>query len=110
VLVDPPFFSSTPKGALDLNTDSARLINKVRPLINDGGWLVSVNNALYVSGKEYLERLEALCADGYLEISELIPVPEDFCGYALTRSGAPITDPRPFNHSTKIAVLEVKRK
>jgi len=110
VFVDPPFFSSTPKGALDLNTDSARLINKVRPLINDGGWLVAVNNALYVSGKEYLSSLEALCADGYLKIAELIPVPEDFSGYAQTRSGAPITDPSPFNHSTKIAVLEVRRK
>jgi 23S rRNA (cytosine1962-C5)-methyltransferase len=110
VLVDPPFFSTTAKGRLDLNTDSVRLINKVRPLINDGGWLVSINNALYVSGKEYLETLEALCTDGYLKIAELIPVPEDFVGYPETRVGAPITDPRPFNHSTKIAVLEVKRK
>jgi 23S rRNA (cytosine1962-C5)-methyltransferase len=110
VLVDPPFFSTTPKGALDLNTDSARLINKVRPLINDGGWLVSINNALYVSGKEYLEMLEALCADGYLKIAEFVPVPEDFTGYAQTRTGLPITDPAPFNHSTKIAVLEVRRK
>ncbi|HEX7620146.1 MAG TPA: class I SAM-dependent methyltransferase, partial [Anaerolineales bacterium] len=110
VLVDPPFFSATSKGALDLNTDSARLINKVRPLVNDGGWLVSVNNALYVSGKEYHEKLEALCADGYLKIAELIPVPEDFIGFPQTKSGATITDPRPFNHSTKIAVLEVKRK
>jgi 23S rRNA (cytosine1962-C5)-methyltransferase len=110
VLVDPPFFSSTPKGRLDLNTDSARLINKVRPLINDGGWLVSVNNALYVSGKEYLELLEGLCADGYLKIAELIPVGEDFTGYPETRLGEPVTDPAPFNHSTKIAVLEVRRK
>jgi len=110
VLVDPPFFSSTPKGRLDLNTDSARLINKVRPLVNDGGWLVSINNALYVSGKEYLEMLEGLCADGYLKIAEIIPVPEDFTGYPETRVGAPVTDPSPFNHSTKIAILEVKRK
>ena len=110
VLVDPPFFSETSKGSLDLNTDSARLINKVRPLVNDGGRLVSVNNALYVSGKEYMQELEALCADGYLKIAELIPVPEDFTGYAETRKGTPITDPSPFNHSTKIAVLEVKKK
>ena len=110
VLIDPPFFSATSQGVLDLNTDSARLINKVRPLINDGGWLVSINNALYVSGKEYLQTLERLCADGYLKIAELIPVPEDFIGYPETRSGAPVTDPSPFNHSTKIAVLEVKRK
>jgi 23S rRNA (cytosine1962-C5)-methyltransferase len=110
VLVDPPFFSTTRKGRLDLNTDSARLINKVRPLIKDGGWLVSINNALYVSGKEYLQILEGLCADGYLKIAELIPVPQDFAGYPDTRAGAPVTDPQPFNHSTKIAVLEVRRK
>jgi 23S rRNA (cytosine1962-C5)-methyltransferase len=110
VIIDPPFFSATPKGVLDLNTDSARLINKVRPLINDGGWLISVNNALYVSGKDYMQTLEALCSDGYLKIADLIPVPEDFTGYPATCTGAPITDPAPFNHSTKIAVLEVRRK
>ncbi len=110
VLVDPPFFSTTPKGRLDLNMDSARLINKVRPLINDGGLLVSINNALYVSGKEYLQTLEALCLDGYLKIAGLIPVPEDFTGYPETRVGQPVSDPQPFNHSTKIAILEVKRK
>jgi 23S rRNA (cytosine1962-C5)-methyltransferase len=110
VLVDPPFFSAPPKGRLDLNTDSARLINKVRPLINDGGLLVSVNNALYVSGEEYMQTLEGLCEDGYLKIAGLIPVPEDFTGYPETRVGEPVTDPAPFNHSTKIAVLEVRRK
>jgi len=110
VLVDPPFFSTTPGGTLDLNTDSARLINKVRPLVNNGGWLVAINNALYVSGREYLKALEALCADGYLKIAEFIPVPEDFTGFAQTRMGTPITDPAPFNHSTKIAVLEVKHR
>jgi 23S rRNA (cytosine1962-C5)-methyltransferase len=77
-------------------------------LINDGGILVAVNNALYVSGKDYMRTLEALCADGYLKIKETIPVPEDCVGYR--RVGAPITDPSPFNHSTKIAILEVKRR
>lgn len=110
VFLDPPFFSTTPRSRLDLNTDSARLINKVRPLINDGGWLVTVNNALYVSGREYLSALEALCADGYLRLADLIPVPEDCTGYAATRTGAPVADPSPFNHSTKIALLEVRRK
>jgi 23S rRNA (cytosine1962-C5)-methyltransferase len=110
VFLDPPFFSATARGRLDLNTDSARLINKVRPLVNDGGWLVTVNNALYVSGREYMSALEALCADGYLSIADLIPVPDDFAGFAETRVGAPVTDPSPFNHSTKIAVLKVKRK
>jgi 23S rRNA (cytosine1962-C5)-methyltransferase len=57
-----------------------------------------------------MQMLERLCADGYLKITELIPVPEDFTGYPETRRGDPITDPCPFNHSTKIAVLEVQRK
>lgn len=108
VLIDPPFFSSTARGRVDQVHESARLINKVRPLINDGGTLVAINNALYVSGREYMNTLEALCIDGYLKLRELIPVPEDFIGYHAV--GNPITDPEPFNHSTKIAILDVKRK
>ncbi|HUH96068.1 MAG TPA: class I SAM-dependent methyltransferase [Anaerolineales bacterium] len=110
VFMDPPFFSTSPAGTVDQIHESARLINKVRPLINDGGCLVAINNALYVSGKEYMQTLEALCEDGYLRVRELIPVPEDVIGFAETRLGRPITDPSPFNHSTKIAVLEVRRK
>ncbi|MBE0671880.1 MAG: class I SAM-dependent methyltransferase [Anaerolineales bacterium] len=108
VIIDPPFFSTTSKGRVDQEKESARLINKVRPLINNGGYLVAINNALYVSGKEYMQTLEELCRDGYLKIRELIRVPEDFTGY--NPVGKPITDPSPFNHSTKIAILDVKRK
>ncbi|HSB01986.1 MAG TPA: class I SAM-dependent methyltransferase [Anaerolineales bacterium] len=110
VLIDPPFFSATSKGKVDQIHESARLINKVRPLVNDGGHLIAINNALYVSGKEYMQTLEELCKDGYLKIKELVPVPEDFTGYPETRRGKAITAPAPFNHSTKIAILEVKRK
>ena len=107
VIIDPPFFSQTSKGKVDLVSESARIINKVRPLINDGGYLVAINNAVYASGQEYIQTLEDLCKDGYLQIKELIPVPQDFIGY---ENASPITDPAPFNHSTKIAVLSVKRK
>jgi len=110
VIIDPPFFSTTSKGKVDQVNESGRLINKVRPLVNDGGILIAINNALYVSGKEYMQTLEELSKDGYLNLRELIPVPEDFTGYPETRLGVPITEPAPFNHSTKIAVLEVKRK
>jgi 23S rRNA (cytosine1962-C5)-methyltransferase len=110
VVIDPPFFSRTSKGKVDQVNESARLMNKVRPLIKDGGTLIAINNALYVSGKEYMQTIQALCKDGYLKIKELIPVPEDFTGYPETRTGNPITDPVPFNHSTKIVILEVKRK
>jgi 23S rRNA (cytosine1962-C5)-methyltransferase len=110
VLIDPPFFSSTSRGRVDQVHESARPINKVRPLINDGGCLIVINNALFVSGEEYLQTLEGLCRDGYLKIRELIHVPEDCTGFPETRVGAFITDPAPFNHPTKIAVLDVRRK
>ncbi len=108
VITDPPFFSSTSNGRVDQEAESARLINKVRPLINDGGYLIAINNAVFVSGVEYMQTLETLCRDGYLKIRELISVSEDFTGYH--KAGVPITDPAPFNHPTKIAILDVKRK
>ncbi len=110
IFIDPPFFSRTKKGEVDLGQNTARLINKVRPLVNHGGTIVTINNALFLSGRDYLEGLESLCVDGYVEIKELIPVPADFTGYPETTSTAPITDPAPFNHSTKIAVLEIRHK
>lgn len=109
VFLDPPFFAATDKGTIDLS-DGKRLINKVRPLISDGGWLVAINNALFLSGREYMAMLDELCADGYLRVEALIPVPEDFSGFPETRIGELVTDPAPFNHSTKIAVLKVRRK
>jgi 23S rRNA (cytosine1962-C5)-methyltransferase len=110
VFLDPPFFSTTAKGTVNLVSESARLINKVRPLVADGGWLVAVNNALFLSGADYLRELEALCADGYLAIEELVPVPADCIGFPDTiRSSFPV-DPAPFNHATKIAILRVRRK
>jgi len=108
VILDPPFFSRTARGRVDQENDRKRLINKVRPLIKDGGTIIAVNNALYVSGREYMKTLEALCQDGYLKIRQLIPVPEDFTGY--NTSAVPFTDPAPFNHSTKIAILEIRKK
>lgn len=110
VFIDPPFFATTAKGVVDLANNQTKLINKVRPLINHDGYLVTINNALFVSGRAYLESLESLCADGYLKIEELIAVPEDFTGYPQTLLTQPVTDPAPFNHSTKIAVLKVRRK
>jgi len=110
VFLDPPFFATTPMGTVNLASNATKLINKVRPVIADGGWLVAINNALFVSGADYLHELEALCADGYLSIETLVPVPEDFMGYPSTRVTGFITDPAPFNHPTKIAVLRVRRK
>ncbi len=110
VIVDPPFFSATDRGTVDLLSQSQRILNKVRPLIRDGGYLVAINNALYLSGSEYHAALEAMCADGYLSIESLIPVPEDVTGFPDTIHDNPPANPAPFNHSTKIAVLRVKKK
>ena len=110
VFVDPPLFAETSAGRVDLVGNSARVINKVRPLINHNGYLVTINNALFVAGAEYLRSLETLCADGYLSVEHLIDVPPDFTGYPGTVAGTQPTDPAPFNHSTKIAVLRVRRK
>jgi 23S rRNA (cytosine1962-C5)-methyltransferase len=110
VFLDPPFFAATAKGVVDTENNYARLMNKVRPLINDGGWLVAINNGLYVSGADYLATLESLCADGYLAIESLISVPPDCTGYEETSKAQRLIDPAPFNHATKIAVLRVRRK
>lgn len=110
VLIDPPFFSASSAGRVDLVNEAQNLINKVRPLIAHEGHLVAINNALFVSGADYMRSLEALCSSGYLEIETLIPVPEDITGFETTRSGDFPSDPAPFNHTTKIAVLKVFRK
>jgi 23S rRNA (cytosine1962-C5)-methyltransferase len=109
-LLDPPFFSVTESGTVDMVSESSRLINKLRPLVHDGGYLVVINNALFLSGAAFMTGLDDLCRDGYLSVEETISVPEDICGSPATRVSAGPTDPAPFNHSTKIAVLRVKRK
>lgn len=110
VFLDPPFFSRTAGGTVDQQTRPDRLIDKVRPLLGDGGWLVAVNNALFLSGADWMKALEGLCAGGYLTLEETLPVPPDFTGYPATLTGTAPVDPAPFNHSTKIAVLRVRRK
>jgi len=109
ILLDPPFFSATSKGRVDLENDPARLINKARPLVKSGGYLVVINNALFVSGADFMEILDSLCLDGFVSIEHLIPVPDDFVGVPPAAGIAHHpTDPTPFNHPTKIAVLRIK--
>ena len=110
VLLDPPFFATTSHGTVDLASNVGRLINKIRPLVRDNGRIMAINNALFVSGEAYTAALQALCADGYLTLEGHIPVPEDCTGYLHTRHTPPITDPAPFNHSTKIAILRVRKR
>ncbi len=110
VILDPPYFSSTDAGRVDLVNQSARLINKVKPLIAHQGWLVLVNNALFLSGQALIEMLEEMCADRYMGIETIIPVPQDVVGYLDTIVSEQPTPVAPFNHSTKIIVLRIKRK
>lgn len=110
VFLDPPIYSATKKGVVNLAESYTRVINKVRPLINHNGYLVAINNALFFSGADYLKELEALCADGYLSIEEHIRVPADFVGHEGVVPLKNIADPAPFNHSTKIVVMKVRRK
>ncbi|PKO00622.1 MAG: SAM-dependent methyltransferase [Chloroflexi bacterium HGW-Chloroflexi-4] len=110
VILDPPFFSVTEKGMVDQAKESHRLVNKVRPLLRDGGRIVAINNSLFLAGVEFMKSLEELGRDGFVEIEEVIPVPEDITGTPETILGKPPIDPTPFNHPTKIVVLKVKRK
>jgi 23S rRNA (cytosine1962-C5)-methyltransferase len=107
VFLDPPFFSETSAGRVDLNKYYSRLVNKIRPLLVESGQIIAINNALFVSGLSFIHQLEELCLDGYLQIEELIPVPPDFSGYLEMHLGSFPADPQPFNHPTKIAVLKV---
>ena len=84
-------------------------MNKLRPLVADQGALVLVVNALFVSGKDLLERLTALCADGYLTVETRLDAPDDVVGLKPVEVKWP-ADPAPFNSPSKMVLLRAKRK
>lgn len=110
VILDPPFFSSTDAGTIDLLGETTRLVNKVRPLIAHQGRLVIINNALFLPGADFMAELEALCQSPYITLEQTIPVPSDITGFPDTITTQPPADPAPFNHPTKIAILMFTRK
>jgi len=110
VIVDPPVYAQSNTGIVDLVSESSRVINKVRPIVGHDGYLVVVNNALFLSGADFMQALTDLCASGYMQFETAIPVPEDIAVTAQGRTQAAPVDPAPFNHSTKIAILRVQRK
>lgn len=111
VFIDPPFFSVTTQGRVDLEADMLRVVNKVRPLVADGGVLVAINNGVFVSGAAFDQTLAAICADGYATVEERLLAPDDFAGHPATRSGATLPAvPAPWNHSTKVAMVRLRRK
>jgi 23S rRNA (cytosine1962-C5)-methyltransferase len=110
VVIDPPVRSNSPRGTVDLLHQYARLLNKIRPLVSDGGTIIAINNALYLSGGEYLTALSSLCADGYLELTERIDVAADVVGLERVTAMPWPVDPAPFNYPTKIAILWARRR
>jgi len=109
VVIDPPFFAESPRGRVDLEASLGRLLDKARPLVADGGRLIVVNNALYVSGAELVKTLEGIAGGGYAEVERFVDVPSD-CAPRSVGSLVLPADPAPFNHPTKIAVLRIKRR
>lgn len=110
VILDPPIFSQTSGGIVNTLDEYHRLVNKVRPLVSHQGHLVLINNAVFLSGSDFMQTIADISADGYLSLHATIPIPEDITGYTQTIRTEPPVDPAPFNHSTKIAILTVERK
>ena len=110
IILDPPLFSATEAGTVSLTGNWLTLVNKVRPLVADGGLLIAINNALYLSGEELARSLDELSQSGYIHLETRIPVPQDVTGYPGTIRNEPPVPPAPYNHPTKISVLRVRRK
>lgn len=110
VILDAPLFSQTRHGRVDLLKNWIGLVNKVRPLIGHGGRLAAINNALFLKGAELMDQISGLTSDGYLEVEEIIPAPEDVTGYTQSAVSHSPADPAPFNHSTKIIIMRAYRK
>lgn len=107
VILDPPPLAIGREGRVDVEHGLTALVHKVKPLVRDGGELVLVNNAIFVSGERFLEEVTALAADGYGEIVGRVDVPAD-CRAPLAR---PLpADPAPFGHPTKILRLRLRTK
>ena len=110
ILLDPPFFANAGRSArVDQAHNAAGLINKIRPLAAHQGKIIVLNNALFLSGKDFLSQIETICGD-CLSIAEIIPVPGSFYGFSPVSPDRFPADPAPFDHPTKIIVLDVRRK
>ena len=110
VIVDPPLFSKTPAGEVSLLKNWVSLINKARPLVGHEGYLILINNALFLSGQALQSQIQDMCTSGYMKMDEIIDVPPDITGYPDTIVENPPTDPKPYNHPTKITITRVSRK
>ncbi|OGI05802.1 MAG: hypothetical protein A2Y40_01505 [Candidatus Margulisbacteria bacterium GWF2_35_9] len=110
IILDPPVYAKTQKGIIDIVNKYDKIINKVRPLIVNGGILITINNALFQSGQDHRDVLDRLCKDGYLSIEKMIDVPADCVGIQENINLNLPVNPFPYNHSTKITIMRVKKK
>jgi len=110
IIIDPPLYSKTQAGEVSLLNNWQKLINKVRPLVAHEGYLILINNALYLSGETLYAQIQKMCETGYMKIKEIIDIPQDIIGYPHTIKTQPQIDPKPYNHPTKITITRVKRK
>ncbi len=110
IIIDPPLYSKTQAGEVSLLNNWQKLVNKVRPLVADEGHLILINNALYLPGETLYTQIQKMCETGYMEIEEIIDIPQDITGYPHTIKAHPLIDPKPYNHPTKITITRVKRK
>lgn len=109
IILDPPMFSVTKRGRVDLQGNFISTINKVRSLVAHEGTLLVINNALYLSGADFLNELRSGFPSEYVQIGAPIPVPDSFIGGSLDNAHLP-ANPAPFNHPTKIIPLTIRRK
>ncbi len=107
VIVDPPFFSSTRRGVVDLANNPMNVVNKVRPLVAGNGILIVVNNSLYLPGEKFLSELRKISHPEFMSLETVIPIPDDYCFAHSDELKKYPADPAPFNHPTKIAVLRL---
>ena len=110
VIVDPPLFSKTAAGEVSLLKNWVSLVNKARPLVGHEGYLILINNALFLSGETLQAQIQEMCVSGYMEMAEIIDIPQDIIGYPGTIIEKPPVDPKPYNHPTKITITRVSRK
>jgi 23S rRNA (cytosine1962-C5)-methyltransferase len=110
VVLDAPYYAENRHGEIDLQMQFINLVNKARPLVGHDGRLIVINNALFVPGSQVIGQINQMSLSGYLSLEETIDIPQDVTGYPETILNKPPTDPAPFKHPTKIAILHITRK
>lgn len=110
VIIDPPLFSKTTAGEVSLLKNWVSLVNKARPLVGHEGYLILINNALFLSGEALQAQIQTMCESGYMTLTDIIDVHQDITGYPSGIVGYPPVPTQPYNHPTKITITRISRK